>query len=107
MAKEFYFSWQWDLKSSHEAVCPFAPHTNRFNADHNHPEVEMLSNAMSTKKMRMKLPIIRVEWEEEPFEWTYPYSFGILRRYSKGPIDEMRVQTNFDPNGQGGTRVRY
>ncbi|HEX6034011.1 MAG TPA: DUF5939 domain-containing protein, partial [Anaerolineales bacterium] len=59
------------------------------------------------KHARMKLPIIRVEWQEEPFEWTYPYSFGILRTYSKGPIDEMRVQANFDPRPEGGTRVRY
>ena len=67
----------------------------------------MLDNVKGIKHLRMKLPIIRVEWEEEPFEWTYPYSFGILRTYSKGPIDEMRVQANFDPRAEGGTRVRY
>jgi class 3 adenylate cyclase len=55
----------------------------------------------------MKIPVIRVEWEEEPFEWTYPYSFGTLRTYRKGPIDEMRVQVSFDPRPQGGTCVRY
>ena len=55
----------------------------------------------------MKLPVIRVEWEEEPFEWTYPYSFGVLRTYSKGPIDEMRVQVNFEPGTEGGTCVTY
>jgi len=48
-----------------------------------------------------------VEWEEEPFEWTYPYSFGILRTYTKGPIAEMRLQANFDPKAEGGTCVRY
>jgi class 3 adenylate cyclase len=55
----------------------------------------------------MKLPVIRVEWEEEPFEWTYPYSFGVLRTYSKGPIDEMRVQVDFNPRPEGGTRILY
>ena len=107
MAKEFYFSWQWDIKSTPEAIWPFASDTNRFNRDTGQPEVEMLSNVMGTKKMRMKLPVIRVEWEEEPFEWTYPYSFGIVRLYSKGPIDEMRVQVNFDPLPGGGTHVWY
>ncbi len=107
MAKEFYFNWQWDIQSAPEAIWPFASDTNRFNRDTGQPEVEMLSNVKGTKKMRMKLPVIKVEWEEEPFEWTYPYSFGIVRRYGKGPIDEMRVQVNFDPLPEGGTHVRY
>jgi hypothetical protein len=107
MAQEFHFFWQWDIKSAPEAIWPFAADTNRFNRDTGQPEIEMLSNVMGTKKLRMKLLIIKVEWEEEPFEWTYPYSFGVDRRYSKGPIDEMRVQANFDPLPEGGTRVSY
>ena len=67
MPKEFHFSWQWDLRSSPEAIWPFAADTNRFNRDTGQPEVEMLSNVKGTKQMRMKLPILRVEWEEEPF----------------------------------------
>ena len=107
MTREFYFPWQWDLRSSPEAIWPFAADTNRFNRDTGQPEIEMLDNVKGTKHLRMKLPIIRVEWEEEPFEWTYPYSFGVLRTYSKGPVDEMRVQANFEPLPNGGTRVKY
>ncbi len=107
MAKEFYFDWKWELQSSPQAIWPFAADTNRFNRDTGQPEIEMLDNVKGTKHLRMKLPIIKVEWEEEPFEWTYPYSFGILRTYSKGPIEEMRVQANFDPLADGGTCVRY
>ena len=107
MTQEFYFDWYWDLESSPQAIWPFASDTNRFNRDTGQPEIEMLDNVKGVKRARMKLPVIRVEWEEEPFEWTYPYSFGILRTYSKGPIDEMRVQVNFDPRPEGGTRVRY
>jgi len=107
MAQEFHFSWQWDLKSSPEALWPFAADTNRFNRDTGLPEVEMLSNIQGTKKLRMKLPIVKLEWEEEPFEWTYPYSFGIVRRYEKAPLDEMRVQVNLDPLENSGTRLTY
>ena len=107
MAKEFHFSWQWDLQSAPEAIWQYAADTNRFNRDTGQPEVEMLSNVMGTKKLHMKLPVIRVEWEEEPFEWTYPYSYGVVRRYSKGPLDEMRAQVNFDPLPEGGTRITY
>jgi class 3 adenylate cyclase len=107
MSQEFYFAWYWDLQSSPEAIWPLASDTNRFNRDTGQPEIEMLANVKGTKHLRMKLPIIRVEWEEEPFEWTYPYSFGVLRTYSRGPIDEMRVQVNLDPRPEGGTHVRY
>ena len=107
MTKEFYFDWQWDLESSPQAIWPLASDTNRFNRDTGQPEIEMLDNVKGVKHARMKLPVIQVEWEEEPFEWTYPYSFGILRTYSKGPIDEMRVQADFNERPGGGTRVRY
>ncbi|HEX9385437.1 MAG TPA: DUF5939 domain-containing protein [Anaerolineales bacterium] len=107
MAQDFYFDWHWDLQSPPEAIWPLASDTNRFNRDTGQPEVEMLDNVKGTKHLRMKLPVLKVEWEEEPFEWTYPYSFGVLRTYSKGPIDEMRVQVNFDSHSEGGTHVHY
>ncbi|HLO32626.1 MAG TPA: DUF5939 domain-containing protein [Anaerolineales bacterium] len=107
MAREFYFDWQWNLQSPPQAIWSFASDTNRFNRDTGQPEIEMLENVKGTKRVRMKIPVLRVEWEEEPFEWTYPYSFGILRIYSQGPIQEMRVQANFDPGADGGTCVRY
>lgn len=107
MAKEFYFIWHWDLKSTPEAIWPFASDTNRFNRDTGQPEIEMLENVMGTKRARMKLPILQVEWQEEPFEWTYPYSFGVIRSYTKGPLDEVRVQADFEPLAEGGTRVTY
>ncbi|WKZ47188.1 MAG: DUF5939 domain-containing protein [Anaerolineales bacterium] len=107
MAKEFTFNWQWDIKSSPEAIWKYAADTNRFNRDTGQPEIELLSNVKGTKLARMKIPILRVEWEEEPFEWTYPYSFGIVRRYRKGPIDEMRVNARFEPLPNGGTRIFY
>ncbi len=107
MTKQFHFSWQWDLQSSPEALWPFISDTNRFNRDTGQPEVEMLDNAMGTKHMRMRLPIIKVEWEEEPFEWTYPYSFGVSRHYSRGPIEEMRVKVTFDRLPNNGTCIHY
>lgn len=107
MTQEFQFSWQWDLVSAPEAIWPFAADTNRFNRDTGQPKVEVLDNVQGTKHLRMKLPIIRVEWEEEPFEWMYPYSFGVRRRYSKGSLDEMNVHVIFDRLPDGGTRLTY
>ena len=67
----------------------------------------MLDNVRGARHLRMKLPVVRVEWDEEPFEWTFPYSFGVRRRYSKGPLDEMNVLVTFDPLPDGGTRLTY
>src|SRR5215216_1794070 len=107
MTKQFHFSWQWDLQSIPESLWPFLSDTNRFNRDTGQPEVEMLDNTKGTKHMRMKLPVIKVEWEEEPFEWTYPYSFGVSRHYSQGPIQEMRVKVTFDRLPNDGTCIHY
>src|SRR5512132_1553626 len=107
MAKEFHYTWHWNLRSSPEEIWPFAADTNRFNRDTGQPEVETLSNVKGVKQMRMRLPIIRVEWEEEPFEWTYPYSFGVSRLYSRAPIDSMRTQASFERLPNKGTRVTY
>src|SRR5574338_214748 len=107
MTREFYFDWHWDLEASPQAIWPFAADTNRFNRDTGQPEVELLDRLKGGRRARMKLPVIRVEWEEEPFEWTYPYSFGVLRRYSRGPLDEMRVQVDLEPASRGGTHIRY
>jgi len=107
MPQEYHFSWQWDLESAPEAIWPFASDTNRFNRDTGQPEVEMLANIQGTKHLRMKLPLVKVEWEEEPFEWTYPYSFGVVRTYGRGPLDEMRVLVNFERLENGGTRLTY
>lgn len=107
MTQEFHYSWQWDLRSSPEAIWTFAADTNRFNRDTGQPQVEMLSNLKGVKQMRMRLPFIKVEWEEEPFEWTYPYSFGVSRLYSKGPVDSMRTEASFERLPNNGTRVKY
>lgn len=107
MAKEFHFSWQWDLESSPEAIWPFASDTNRFNRDTGQPEVEIFSNVKGVKQMRMRLPVLHVEWEEEPFDWTYPYSFGVSRVYSRGPVDSMHSQARFERLPNSGTRITY
>lgn len=107
MTREFHYTWQWDLKSSPEAIWPFAADTNRFNRDTGQPEVQILSNVKGVKQMRMRLPVIQVDWEEEPFDWTYPYSFGVSRIYGKGPVNSMRTEAKFERLSNNGTRVTY
>jgi adenylate cyclase len=107
MAKEYHYTWTWDLTSSPEALWPLVSDTNRFNRDTGLPPTKLLGISNGVKLVKYKIPLFRVEWEEEPFEWTYPYRFGILRRYRKGPLAEMRVDCRLERLKPSGTRLIY
>ena len=107
MAGEQHYHWQWDMESTPEALWPFASDTNRFNRDTGQPPVEMLGIEKGVRHARFRIPIINVEWDEEPFEWTFPNSFGIDRRYRNGPLIEMRVEAKLEPRAEGGSHVTY
>ena len=50
---------------------------------------------------------VPIEWEEEPFEWTWPRRFGVVRRYVRGPLAELRILVELVPDEGGGTRLIY
>jgi len=107
MAKEFHYTWTWDLTASPEALWPLVSDTNRFNRDSGLPPMEMLGISNGVKHVKFKIPFIHIEWDEEPFEWTYPYRFGIIRRYKKGPFAEMHVDCRLKRLQPSGTRITY
>jgi class 3 adenylate cyclase len=93
---EFHYRWEFDLESSPEQLWPLVADTNRFNRDTGVPAVEMVQSegaGLRNARRRLRLSVfgIPVEWEEQPFEWTRPSRFGVARRYSKGPMVELRV----------------
>ncbi|NWF63996.1 MAG: adenylate/guanylate cyclase domain-containing protein [Chloroflexi bacterium] len=101
MSKEYHYKWEWNLTSSPEALWPLVSDTNRFNRDTGLPPMQLLGIKNRVKQVKFKIPVVSVIWDEEPFEWTYPYRFGILRRYQNGPLHEMRVDCRLDPFGAG------
>lgn len=107
MAKEYHYTWMWELEASPEALWPLVSDTNRFNRDTGLPPMQLLGINRGVKLVKFKVPVIQVEWEEEPFEWTYPYRFGVLRRYRKGPLAEMRVDCRLERLQPFGTRIIY
>jgi hypothetical protein len=103
MPREYHYTWTYDLHSTPEALWPLASDTNRFHRDTGLPPMQMLGIEHRVKRVRFRLPLVRIEWDEEPFEWTYPFRFGILRRYRTGPLTEMRVDCRLDRLEPGGT----
>jgi class 3 adenylate cyclase len=97
--REFHYRWEFDLESSPEQLWPLVADTNRFNRDTGVPAVEMVvseGKGLKNSRRRLRLSVfgIPVEWEEQPFEWTRPSRFGVVRRYSKGPMAELRVEVD-------------
>ena len=93
--REQRYRWEYPLKASPEKLWPFVADTNRFNRDTGLPAVEAggskqrLPNAR--RRLRLSMYGMSVEWEEQPFEWLRPTRFGVVRTYSKGPMEELRA----------------
>jgi class 3 adenylate cyclase len=100
--REFHYRWEFNLDSSPEQLWPLVADTNRFNRDTGVPAVQMVQNeskVLKNARRRLRLSVfgIPVEWEEQPFEWIRPQRFGVVRRYSNGPIAELRVVVDLIP----------
>jgi adenylate cyclase len=113
MLREFHYRWEFDLKSSPEQIWPLVSDTNRFNRDTGVPTVEAIGGSRgNARRLRLTTLGIPIEWEEQPFEWVRPERFSVLRRYSKGPIAELRVLATLTPKentpgDRGGTKLIY
>lgn len=104
----FRYDWRWRLGATPEQLWPLVADTDRFNRDTGLPSVEVLEEGPgAVRRLRFRKYGVVVEWEEQPFEWIRPRRFGVVRRYSRGPVAEMRVRVTLDPDGDGGTRLRY
>src|ERR687885_516545 len=107
---ESYYRWEWWLRSTPEQLWPFVADTNRFNRDVGLPAVRRADDETgenARQHLRFSRLGVRVEWEEEPFEWVRPYRFGVHRRYRAGPVASTRVLVELTPQPEGGTRLLY
>jgi class 3 adenylate cyclase len=109
--RELHRRWEYDLKASPEKLWRFVADTNRFNRDTGDPAVEPAKTTrqrLRNARRRLQLSIygMRVEWEEQPFEWVRPSRFGVVRTYSKGPMLELRALAELKPKN-GGTNLTY
>src|ERR1700730_15512329 len=100
--REFHYRWEFDLESSPEQLWPLVADTNRFNRDTGVPEVEAVAangTRLGNTRRRLRLFFLgmAVEWEEQPFEGRRPQRLGAVRRYTRGPIGELRVLAELIP----------
>ena len=108
---QFHYHWQWNLQAGPDALWPLVADTNRFNRDTGLPAIERRATdgpaQRNVRRLRFTKMGIAVEWEEAPFEWVRPQRFGVVRRYLRGPVAEMRVFVELTPRPEGGTQLVY
>ena len=110
---EKHYQWEWTLRSSPEAIWTFFADTNRLNQDTGVFPVEAMNGgrehqANARRDLQYHLPIpLNITFTEEPFEWVFPYRYGVERRFHKGPIDVFRILALFEPTPDGGTHLTY
>jgi class 3 adenylate cyclase len=72
------------------------------------PPVEVLGTGENARRrLRLRRLGVPVEWEEEPFEWLRPQRFGVVRRFARGPLRELRVHARLEERANGGTSLDY
>ncbi len=112
MYPERYYDIHLDLKSSPVELWPFAADTGRFNLDSGLPPVEQITDAADILPGARRLQFYfagfyKWVWDEEPFEWVFPYRFEVIRHYKQGPFAKMRVVLTMSDRPAGGTHLRY
>lgn len=97
--------WQWQLKSTPEKLWPLITDTNQLYKDIHQPSIQSthLSNNVEPGLIQLSYNgINRYEvWEEEPYEWEYPFRFGVERYYQTGPYKNLNIQVDLQPNEKG------
>jgi class 3 adenylate cyclase len=112
MYPERYYEIDVDLKSSPVELWPFAADTSRFNLDSGLPPVTEITDAPDISPGVRRLQfymygLLKWVWDEEPFEWIFPYRFEVVRHYREGMMSQMRVVLSMSERPEGGTHLRY
>jgi len=96
-----------------ETLWPLVSNTNRFDRDAGTPRMAAVrlsgDDRLTNARAWVRLPTLGVplEYVQEPFEWIYPHRFGVIRRYTAGPLAELRIWGEMSPQPDSGTLLSY
>ncbi|MBI5959826.1 MAG: adenylate/guanylate cyclase domain-containing protein [Chloroflexi bacterium] len=105
---EKHYHWHWQLQSDPITLWPLISDTNRFDRDSGTPRIaEQTALDNARQKVRMSMFGMNMAYVQEPFEWTYPQRFGVLRHFEGGLFEYLRILAELTPQPKGGTRLDY
>lgn len=110
--RDVRYRWEWDLASPPDRLWPLAADTNRFDRDSGVPAVEQrpdLDGDLRNARCRVRLSQygVTLEYDQEPFEWSYPHHFTVTRVYDRGPLARLRIDADLEETDTGGTHLTY
>lgn len=106
---QFNYTWEFDVQAPPEAMWTRMADTNRFNRDTGIPALtpHVIEQRGPDRHLGFDFFGFPVEWDEEPFQWTRPYHYGVVRRYTTSPLKEIIIRVELAPRENGGTHVIY
>lgn len=100
-----HLSWSWQLSSLPNELWSYLTDTNYLFKKLGQPSIRRSHITQSVDPDLIQLSynsINRYEtWEEEPYEWEYPYRFGVVRHYRSGPYKDLKLQFDLQKNSRG------
>lgn len=103
--KTVQLSWSWQINALPQEIWPYITDINRLFKDLKQPSIQKVHITQSVDQDLIQLSyngINRYEvWEEEPFEWEYPFRFGMVRHYQSGAYKDLKIQVDLKENEQG------
>jgi len=103
--KTVQLSWSWQINALPQEIWPFITDINRLFKDLHQPSIQKVHITQSVDQDLIQLSyngINRYEvWEEEPFEWEYPFRFGVVRHYQSGAYKDLKIQVDLKENEKG------
>ena len=105
------YHWSLNLDGTPEDLWPMVSNTDRFDRDTGTPKINYSEN-IQTNGMPLLVADFTIygfhfEYTQEPFEWEYPYKFGVKRNYNQGIIKELAVLVNLTKIGPDQTKLDY
>lgn len=108
-SNEIQCTWQWQLQSDPAELWPYLSDTDRFQKDLLLPPVRVTDLSSPSRINHLPLSYDSMKhyevWEEEPYEWEYPYRFSVRRFYRNGYYKKWKFRVDLTPNHRG-TMVR-
>lgn len=107
-----HFLWRFTFGAAPQEIWPYIANTNHLNGAVGQPTIDLRPGRFALlgngrMRLRFAVPLIAVEWEEQPFEWVYPQRYGVKRTYLRGPLAQMSVRLDLTPSPTGGSHLDY
>jgi serine/threonine protein kinase len=102
--------FEWELKSSPEALWPFVSNTDRLNRAVGLPPAlfeRFASDEGVRTQAKNRIAGVDLRWQEHPFEWVEGRRWGVLRVFDRGVLHWFTVELELFAKPGGGTRLRY